>query len=82
MRYATLLAAAGILAACNAHGAEQFPAKPLRWLSPYAAGGGSDLTTRAVAQKLSEYLGQNVVVDNRTGASGKIAVELATHAPA
>jgi len=82
MRYATLLAAAGVLAVCNAHGAEQFPTKPLRWLSPYAAGGGSDLTTRAVAQKLSEYLGQNVVVDNRTGASGKIAVELASHAPA
>jgi tripartite-type tricarboxylate transporter receptor subunit TctC len=43
--------------ACTAHTAEQFPSKPLRWISPYAAGGGSDLTTRAIAQKLSEYLG-------------------------
>jgi tripartite-type tricarboxylate transporter receptor subunit TctC len=69
-------------AASPANAAQQFPTKSLRWLSPYAAGGGSDLTTRAVAQKLSEYLGQNVVVDNRTGASGKIAVELASHAAA
>lgn len=60
----------------------QFPDKPLRWISPYTAGGGSDLTTRAVAQKLSEYLRQPVIVDNRTGASGKIAVELASRAPA
>ncbi len=82
MRYLSILAVALTAAVSSAHGAEQFPTKPLRWLSPYAAGGGSDLTTRAVAQKLSEFLGQNVVVDNRTGASGKIAVELASHAPA
>lgn len=62
--------------------AQPFPHKPLRWISPYAAGGGSDLTTRAVAQKLSEHVGQTVVVDNRTGASGKIAIELASRAPA
>jgi tripartite-type tricarboxylate transporter receptor subunit TctC len=63
-------------------GAQPFPHKPLRWLSPYAPGGGSDATTRNVAQKLSERVGQPVVVDNRTGASGKIAVELAARAPA
>lgn len=60
----------------------QFPQKSLRWLSPYAAGGGADLTTRAVAQKLGEQLGQTVIVDNRIGASGKIAVDLASRAPA
>jgi tripartite-type tricarboxylate transporter receptor subunit TctC len=68
--------------AALAAAAAQFPNKPLRWISPYAAGGGSDLTTRAVALKLSEFVGQTVVVDNRTGASGKIAVELASRSPA
>jgi tripartite-type tricarboxylate transporter receptor subunit TctC len=62
--------------------AQQFPVKPLRWLSPYAPGGGSDTTTRTVAQKLSDQIGEPVIVDNRTGASGKIAVELAARAPA
>jgi tripartite-type tricarboxylate transporter receptor subunit TctC len=59
-----------------------FPTKPLRWISPFAAGGGSDLTTRAVAQKLSERVGQPVVVDNRVGASGSIGASLAGRAPA
>ncbi len=76
-----LLATAGAFTAFPVL-AEQFPSKPLRWISPYSAGGGSDLTTRAVAQKLSESVGLTVVVDNRTGASGKIAVELASRAPA
>ncbi|HSQ04141.1 MAG TPA: tripartite tricarboxylate transporter substrate-binding protein [Burkholderiales bacterium] len=74
--------AAVVCIAAGSTAAQQFPQKPLRWISPYSAGGGSDLTTRAVAKKLGEFLGQNVVVDNRTGASGKIAVELASHAPA
>ena len=85
IRYATkvkLLSIAVLTAVAACAGAQPFPQKPLRWISPYAPGGGSDLTTRAVARKLGEQLGQNVVVDNRTGASGKIAVELASHAPA
>jgi len=77
----SVVAAVASIAACSTP-AQQYPQKPLRWISPYAAGGGSDLTTRAVARKLGEILGQTVVVDNRTGASGKIAVELASHAPA
>lgn len=59
-----------------------YPDKPIRWISPFAAGGGSDLTTRAVALKLSELLKQTVVVDNRVGASGNIGAEIATRAPA
>ncbi len=85
IRYATrskTFPIAVLMAVSTCAAAQSFPQKPLRWISPYAAGGGSDLTTRAVARKLGEQLGQNVVVDNRTGASGKIAVELASHAPA
>ena len=58
-----------------------FPNKPIRWISPFAAGGGSDLTTRAVAQKLSERVAQPVVVDNRVGASGSIGAAIAAKAP-
>lgn len=75
------LAAMGAVIATAAV-AQQYPQRPIRWLSPFAPGGGADTTTRAVAQKISEYLGQPVVVDSRTGASGKIAVDLAARAPA
>lgn len=59
-----------------------FPAKPLRWISPHAAGGGTDLTTRLVAQKMADLIGQPIVVDNRIGASGNIGGEIAARAPA
>jgi tripartite-type tricarboxylate transporter receptor subunit TctC len=81
-RAAALLLFASLSFAANSAETQPFPQKPLRWLLPYAPGGGSDATTRNVAQKLSEFLGQPVVVDNRAGASGKIAVELAARAPA
>jgi len=67
-------------AACAAASAQQFPSKPLRWIVPFAAGGGADLTTRLVAQRVSEQLGQQIVADNRLGASGNIAAELAARA--
>ncbi|MBC7780256.1 MAG: tripartite tricarboxylate transporter substrate binding protein [Proteobacteria bacterium] len=59
-----------------------YPDKPIRWISPFAAGGGSDLTTRSVAAKLSGLLDQTVIVDNRVGASGNIGAELVARAPA
>src|SRR5688572_3378893 len=72
-----------ILAACtHANAQAPYPTKPVRWISPYAAGGGADLTTRLVAQRTSELLGQPIVVDNRVGASGNIGGELAARAPA
>jgi tripartite-type tricarboxylate transporter receptor subunit TctC len=62
--------------------AQQFPTKPMRWICPIAAGGGADLTTRLIAQHVSEQVGQQIVVDNRTGASGNIGTEIAVRAPA
>src|SRR5688572_6989278 len=61
--------------------AQSFPAKPLRFVVPFAAGGGSDLVARTVAQKLTESLGHAVVVDNRAGAAGSIGTEIAAKAP-
>jgi tripartite-type tricarboxylate transporter receptor subunit TctC len=63
-------------------GAAEFPAKPVRLVIPFAAGGSNDLTARAFAQPLSRALGQSVVIDNRPGASGIVAAELVARAPA
>jgi tripartite-type tricarboxylate transporter receptor subunit TctC len=56
--------------------AQEYPAKQIRVVLPFPAGGGSDIIARVVAQKLTVSLGQPVVVDNRAGASGNIAGEI------
>ncbi len=76
-----LLAAAGLTFGTLAT-AEGYPRKPVRFIVPLAPGGGVDITTRTVGQKLTEAWGQTVVVDNRSGASGIIGLDLAAKAPA
>jgi tripartite-type tricarboxylate transporter receptor subunit TctC len=56
--------------------AQSFPAKPIRLIAPFSAGGALDLIARAVGQKLSDALGRPVIVDNRAGASGAIGSEV------
>lgn len=57
-----------------------WPTKPLRLIVPFAAGGGTDLVARSLADKLGAALGQAIVVDNKPGASGVIAMEAAARA--
>jgi putative tricarboxylic transport membrane protein len=66
-------AVAGLLFASSLARAEDYPARFVTMVSPYAAGGGADLLARVVAQKLTDRLGKSFVVENRLGAGGVIA---------
>ena len=59
-----------------AYAADDFPARPIRLVSPFAPGGGNDLVSRTLAQALAKNIGQSVVVDNRPGATSIIGMEL------
>ncbi len=61
--------------------AQGWPAKSIRFVSPYAPGGGSDILARSIGQKLSENLGVSVVIDNRPGAGGVVGTEIVTKSP-
>ncbi len=59
---------------------EQYPTRPIRLIVPYAPGGGVDIVARALAQELTRRLGQQVIVDNRTGAGGNIGSDVVAKA--
>ena len=75
-RIISLLTAAALAAGALAvQAAEKFPARPVRLIVPYAPGGATDITARLLQPGISELWGQPVVIDNRAGASGTIAIE-------
>lgn len=74
IRVLLALAVIGVSGAVQAQGA--YPAKPIRWVVPYAPGGGTDVVARPIALKLGEVLGQPIVYENRGGGGGLIAGEL------
>ncbi|TSA40469.1 MAG: tripartite tricarboxylate transporter substrate binding protein, partial [Betaproteobacteria bacterium] len=71
-----------LLALAPGAGAQSYPAKPIRLIVPYVAGGDTDIVARLITPKLSEALGQQVVVDNRPGAGSLIGTEALLRAPA
>ena len=75
-----LLSVALFAAAAYAHAQEAYPARPIRLLLPFAAGGTVDIITRPIAAKLQEQLGKPVIVDNRSSAGGILAAELTMQA--
>ena len=78
--FAPALAIATALVA-TATCAQQYPSKPLRYISPYPAGGGNDTLLRILADKVGEQIGQRVIVDNRPGANTIVGTELLAKAP-
>src|SRR5690349_571430 len=60
--------------------APAYPAKPIRWIVPFAPGGSVDILARTAGAELTKTLGQQVVVDNRAGASGTIGTEMVARA--
>ena len=86
VKHSAAILAAGFLATLPQFAAAQsaaaaYPSKPIRLIVPLAAGGPSDTMARTLAQKLSEVVKQNVIVDNRPGASGIIGTELVAKSP-
>ena len=80
---AVLLLAGGLLFAATAALAQQaWPNRPIRMIVPFAVGGGTDIQARLFSIKLQPALGQQIIVDNRTGAGGNIGAELVAKSPA
>ena len=80
---ASWLGCVAVVFCCGAAGGalgQAYPARPIRLLLPYGPGGNSDIAARVLAQKLSESMRQQVIIDNRPGAGGIVATELARKA--
>ncbi len=76
----------GALAACLAlfatgAAAQNYPTKPIKLIVSFAPGGPTDIVARIAAQKITEGVGQQVVIDNRPGAGGTLGAEVAAKAP-
>ena len=75
--YRCALAATGLAVSIAGAIAQTYPDRPLRLIVPYAPGGGTDLTSRLIARRLTENFNQQVIVDNRAGGAGNIGCEIA-----
>jgi tripartite-type tricarboxylate transporter receptor subunit TctC len=76
IRFGLLTAALLAATALPAYAAERYPARPIRMIAPFPPGGSTDFNARAIQDKFSDLLGQQVVVDNRGGASGQIGTRI------
>ncbi|MDB5569899.1 MAG: extra-cytoplasmic solute receptor [Hyphomicrobiales bacterium] len=73
-----MLAGAALPAFAQGESAASFPSKPIRVVVPFAAGGGNDIFARLVGAKVSEILGQQLIIENRPAAGGRVAAEFVT----
>ena len=78
---AAFIAALSTTAWAQTDAVKEYPTKPVRFISPFTPGAGTDTTARTLAKLLGDSMGQQFVVDNRTGAAGTIGVELTALAP-
>ena len=81
MKLSKLIAAFTLIVAAALSHAQPYPAKPIRMILAFPPGGPTDIVARVLAQKLTEQMGQQVIVDNKPGAGGNIGAELAARAP-
>jgi tripartite-type tricarboxylate transporter receptor subunit TctC len=81
-RIAALAAAFAMTGMAPALAQDKYPAKPIRWVIGFPAGGGTDFLARTVANAMSEQMGQPILIDNRPGASAMIGADIAARAPA
>lgn len=81
-RYAIAALTACTLACGGAHAAEgtDYPQRPVRWVVPFAPGASNDIVARLIAQKLTDALGQQFILDNRGGAGGAVGAEIVARA--
>ena len=79
--WSALAAAAMLFTQLPASQAQQWPAKPIRWIVPVAPGGATDATARLLQEPVSKILGQPIVVENKPGGAGTIATEAAVRSP-
>jgi tripartite-type tricarboxylate transporter receptor subunit TctC len=79
-KYMTVAGLLVLVSVSQASAQSAYPTKPMRWVVPFAAGGGTDMVARPVAQKLSDKLGQPILYDNRGGGGGVIAGEIVARA--
>ena len=77
LRFSSLCLLSASCLAAAAASAQTYPARPVRMIVPFSAGGATDVVTRIVASRLPEVLGQQVVIDNRAGAGGLIGTDIA-----
>src|SRR5688572_23143874 len=76
-----LLAGAGLCHVAGGAAAQAYPSRTVRMIIPFSAGGAADVPGRILTQRLSEALGQQVVIENRPGAGSTIGAEAAAKAP-
>jgi tripartite-type tricarboxylate transporter receptor subunit TctC len=76
-----ILAAGMLITSTSSVFAQAYPNKPIRWIVPFPAGGPADAVARVIGRKLSETIGQQIIVDNRPGGNGIIAAEIVAQSP-